>query len=156
MDPAETERRRDVNDAMRHETRTWIGIGKGYVSMLTTHFDHLSPEQRQMALDGIAASYAKLDAFTRSVLLDEQLETRELEPHRGEVSVEQLVAPVRGTYPDVAVEADGEVANVDPVMAREVVDNLVRNAVAVGEPPVTLRLRAEPLCLRIEVHDGGS
>lgn len=156
MDPRELERRREVNDAMRHETRTWLGIGKGYLSMLTSHFDQLTPDQRKLAIEGLASSYAKLDAFTRNVLLDEQLQTRDVEAQRGDVTVEQLVAPVRAAYPDVAVEAEGGTARVDPVMAREIVDNLVRNAVTVGTPPVTLRVRAEAGCLRIEVHDAGS
>lgn len=155
MDPAEQERRRDVNDALRHDTRNWLGIGKGYATMLTHHFDKLAPEQRERALAGLVRAFDRLDAFTRGVLLDEQLETHAVTAHRGEVAVSALADQVRDAYPSVVVEAEDATVSVDPVMVREIVDQLVRNAVVVGEPPVTLRIKAGTGCLRIEVHDAG-
>lgn len=157
MDPAERQRRREVNDALRHDTRNWLSIGKGYASMLTAHFDALTPDQRERALAGLVRTFDRLDAFTRGVLIDEQLETREVAPQRGEVTPDSLVAPVRQAYPDVAVTVDatGDTVSVDPVMVREIVDQLVRNAVTVGEPPVTVTVTANGGCLRVEVHDKG-
>lgn len=155
MEPAEQERRREVNDAMRHDTRNWLGIGKGYATMLTSHFDDLAPDQRERALAGLVRAFDRLDAFTRGVLLDEQLETHELAAHRGEVTVESLVTTVRAAYPSVAVDVEDATVSVDPVMVREIVEQLVRNAVTVGAPPVSLRVRANGGCLRVEVHDAG-
>jgi signal transduction histidine kinase len=155
MEPAEQERRREVNDALRHDTRNWLGIGKGYASMLTNHFDALTGEQRDRAVAGLVSAFDRLEAFTRGVLIDEQLQTRDVVPQRGEFALDWLLAPIRHTYPEVAVETEGESASVDPVMAREILDQLVRNAVAVGEPPVTVRVVANGGCLRIEVHDAG-
>ncbi|HEX8001901.1 MAG TPA: HAMP domain-containing sensor histidine kinase [Mycobacteriales bacterium] len=155
MDPAEQERRREVNDALRHDTRNWLGIGKGYASMLTQHFDRLTAEQRDRALAGLVRAFDRLDAFTRGVLIDEQLETRTVVAQRGEVTVETLLRPVREAYPDVAVEAEDATVLVDPVMVREILDQLVRNAVTAGEPPVSLRVTADGGTLRIEVHDSG-
>lgn len=155
MDPAEQERRRAVNDALRHDTRNWLGIGKGYAAMLTNHFDALTQEQRQRAVGGLVKAFDRLDAFTRGVLIDEQLQTHDVAPHRGETTVESLVTPVRRAYPEVDVEVSGDAVRVDPVMVREILDQLVRNAVTVGEPPVTVRVAATGGCLRIEVHDAG-
>lgn len=155
MEPAEQERRREVNDALRHDTRNWLGIGKGYATMLTTHFDALTKEQRERAVAGLVKAFDRLDAFTRGVLLDEQLQTREVEPQRAEVEPGDLVSGVREAYPEVAVEVSGGTARVDVMMAREIVDQLVRNAVTVGETPVSLRVDASGGCLRIEVHDAG-
>lgn len=154
MDAAERERRREVNDALRHDTRTWLGIGRGYASMLTHHFDALTPEQRERAVVGLVRAFDRLDAFTRGVLLDEQLETRAVTPQRGDVALAELVAPVRAAYPDITVEAAEATVSVDPVMVREVLDQLVRNAVTAGAPPVTVRVWADG-CLHVEVHDEG-
>ena len=156
MEPAEQERRREVNDALRHDTRNWLGIGKGYASMLTSHFDDLTAEQRERAVAGLVRAFDRLDSFTRGILIDEQLETRDVEPQRGEVTLDSLVAPVRAAYPDVSVSVGGDPeVSVDPVMVREILDQLVRNALAVGSPPVTVRLSANGGCLRAEVHDTG-
>lgn len=155
MDPAEQERRREVNDALRHDTRNWLGIGKGYATMLTNHFDALTAEQRERALAGLVRTFDRLDAFIRGVLIDEQLQTREVTAHRAEVPVESLVTPARAAYPDVTFEVEDGPVSVDPVMAREIVEQLVRNAVTVGAPPVTVRASAGGGCLRIEVHDTG-
>jgi signal transduction histidine kinase len=155
MDPAEQDRRREVNDALRHDTRNWLGIGKGYATMLETHYDRLDPEQRRRALAGLVRTFDRLDAFVRGVLIDEQLETRTVTPLRAETTVESLLAPARATYPEVAFEVEDATVPVDPVMVREIVDQLVRNAVTVGEPPVTVRVTGGGGCLRIEVHDAG-
>lgn len=155
MDPAEQERRRAVNDALRHDTRNWLGIGKGYASMLTNHFDALTPEQRDRAVAGLVKAFDRLDVFTRGVLVDEQLLTHEVAAHRADTTVEALVAPVRQAFPEVAVEVSGDAVRVDSAMVREVLDQLVRNAVTAGAPPVTVRVAATEGCLRIEVHDEG-
>lgn len=151
----EQERRRRVNDALRHDTRNWLGIGKGYASMLRSHYDALTPEQRERALAGLDKAFDRLDAFTRGVLLDEQLQTREVTARRGESELGFLLAPAKA-YAGVTVIAPDERADVDPVMVREIVDQLVRNAVTAGSPPVTVRAEADGGCLRIEVHDTGS
>lgn len=150
----EQERRREVNDALRHDTRNWLGIGKGYASMLRSHYDALTPEQRERALAGLDRAFDRLDAFTRGVLLDEQLQTREVTPKRGESQVSFLLAPAKA-YAGVTVDAPEATADVDPVMVREIVDQLVRNAVTAGSPPVTVRAEVGGGCLRIEVHDTG-
>ena len=67
----ERARRREINEVMRHDMRTRVGIGKGYVTMLRTHHDAMTPAQREMALAGIADAFDRLDEFTRRVLLDE-------------------------------------------------------------------------------------
>lgn len=151
----EQERRRVVNDALRHDTRNWLGIGKGYTSMLRSHYDALTPQQRERALDGLSKAFDRLDAFTRGVLLDEQLQTREVTPNRGESEVAFLLSPAKA-YAGVTVEAPAGTVNVDPVMVREVVDQLVRNAVTAGSPPVTVRASADGGCFRIEVRDTGA
>ena len=148
----ELARRASVNDVMRHDTRTWLGIGKGYLSMLSAHLDDLTPEQREVAISGLAGAFDRLDTFTRRVLLDEKLVTRPAEPQHGEITVEELLAPLRAGYPSVTFDVSVPAPLfVDSVMVREVIDNLVANALRAA-PPVSVRLSG---ALRIEVCDGG-
>lgn len=153
----ERERRREVNDLMRHDMRTRVGIGKGYITMLLTHYERMTPEQRVAALRGIDDAFDRLDEFSRRVLMDEKLEVVGPVAQRGEVPVTAMLEPVARTYPDVVVETAPEVpetAYVDPVMVREMLDNLLANARTAAPPdtPVTLRVSG---ALRFEVRDAG-
>jgi len=151
--------RREVNDVMRHDMRTRVGIGKGYVSMLLGHYEQMTPEQRAAALRGIADAVDRLDVFSRRVLMDEKLETRDLELQRGDVAVAELVAAAAAEHPGVVVAAGElpETAFLDPVVVREILDNLLANAVAAAPQgtPVTLRAECVGGVLRFEVHDEG-
>ena len=156
----ELARRREVNDLMRHDLRTRVGIGDGYLSLLLTHHDALTPEQRAAALHGLAEAFARLAAFGRRVLMDEKLETREVRPERGDVAVAALLAPARAAYPGVVVTVAPEVpetVHLDPVLVREVLENLLDNAVAAAPEgtEVTLRVLARDGALRVEVRDEG-
>lgn len=155
----ELARRREINDVMRHDLRTRVGIGNGYISMLLTHHEALSPDQRATALRGLAEAFGRLDALGRRVLMDEKLLTREVRAEPGEVTVAGLLGPTRTAYPDVLVEVAGDVPEtvfVDPFLVRDVLDNLLANARTAAPPDtdVTLRVRGGP-ALRFEVRDEG-
>lgn len=152
----ELARRREVNEVMRHDLRTRVGIGKGYVTMLLRHYDVMTADQRASAVRGLADAFDRLDVFGRRVMLDEQLEACGMAAQRGEVPVARLVEPA-ASYEGVEVRvAPGtpDTVSVDPVMVREVVDNLVANAVAAA-PPVTVDVRVAEGELRVEVADEG-
>lgn len=144
---------------MRHDMRTRVGIGKGYVSMLLSHYDRMTPEQRAAALHGVAEAVDRLDVFSRRVLMDEKLQTRDVEPQCGDVAVADLVRTAAEPYDGVVVEIGDvpETAFVDPVFVREILDNLLANAVAAAPQgtPVTLRAWCAGGALRFEVHDEG-
>jgi signal transduction histidine kinase len=153
------ERRREINDVMRHDMRTRVGIGKGYVSMLLNHYEAMSPDQRAAALHGIAEAFDRLAEFTSRVLTDEKLELYGVEPQCGEVPVAKLVEAARADYPDVEVTVAADApatAFVDPVMVREILGNLLANA-RIAAPygsQVTLGV-CRGAGLRFEVHDTG-
>lgn len=156
----EAERRREVNDLMRHDMRTRVGIGKGYVSMLLAHYDAMTPDQRDTALHGVAEALDRLDEFSRRVLMDEKLVTRDDRPQRGSVPLGGLVEAAVAPYPGVVVDlAPGlpETAYLDPVMAREILDNLLANArvAAPAGTPVTLRVTCGAGTVRFAVRDEG-
>jgi signal transduction histidine kinase len=155
----ELEWRREVNEVMRHDLRTRVGIGQGYVEMLLRHYDVLTPDQRAMAVRGVAESFARLDTFSRRVMLDEKIETGGAVPQPGEVPVARLLEPARGHEAvDVVVRPDvPETVVVDPVLVREVVENLVANAVAAAPPGtrVTVTASCSGAGLLVEVRDEG-
>jgi two-component system OmpR family sensor kinase len=151
----EAEWRREINDLLRHDTRTWLGIGKGYATMLREHIDALTPEQRDRALAGLADAFGKLDTFTRTVLLDEQFELSGPQVRAGDVTAESVVAPLRTEFPGLAVEEVAAVTvRLDPALVRAALEHLVANAFAAGEP-VRLAVSAEEDGVRFEVRDCG-
>jgi signal transduction histidine kinase len=154
----ELARRRDVNDVMRHDLRTRLGIGKGYVSMLLRHHDALTPEQRQAAVAGLAAAFDQLEEFSRGVLLDDQLEVFGVHPHRGDLPVRPLVEAVRSTRPEVEVDvaAAPETVRADALLAKAVLTELVSNAVAAAPGGrVVLAALPDGDGVRFEVCDDG-
>ncbi len=156
----ELEQRREANEVVRHDMRTRVGIGKGYIAMLLNHYDAMTPAQRASALQGLSDAFDRLDEFTRRVLMDEKLEVFGAQPQRGEVPVSTLVDAIRAVHPALVVavaDSAPATAYVDPVMVREVLDNLVANARAVAPAgtDVTLRVGGDAETLRFEVHDHG-
>jgi signal transduction histidine kinase len=153
MDEAERARRRVVNDLMRHDLRTRFTIGKGYAAVLRASYDALAPEQRDQAMAGLLDAFDKVEVFSRRVLLDEQLEVDpSVEP--GDVPVAGVLAAVRAAYPSVVTEVAPDApatVRADPMLLREVVDNLVANAV-VAAGGATLKVLGSN---RFEVCDTG-
>lgn len=156
----ELEWRREANDVMRHDMRTRVGIGKGYIAMLLNHYDAMTPAQRAAALQGLGDAFDRLDEFSRRVLMDEKLEVQGARPQGGDVAVSTLVDAIAAVHPVLVVAVDDAapaVAHVDPVMVREILDNLVSNARAVAPRGTDVRLRVtgDPEWLRFEVRDEG-
>jgi two-component system OmpR family sensor kinase len=144
---------------MRHDLRTRIGIGKGYAAMLLQHYDAMTPDQRAAAVRGLADAFDRLDVFTRRVMLDEQLEVGGMVAQRGDVPLTRLLQPaLDDPAVDVTVAAGTpDTVSVDPVMVREVVDNLVANAVAAAPAgtPVVVSVSVSAGALVVEVRDEG-
>ena len=156
----ELARRREANDLVRHDLRNRLAIGQGFLALLRDHHDQLTQAQRDTAVAGVAEAFARVEAFTRRVLMDEKLQTREPRPDRVAVPVAALLGAARAAYPavvvDVAPDAPEE-AYADPPLVREVLDNLLANATAAAPAgtDVTLRVRRGGTGVRFEVHDAG-
>lgn len=156
----ERARHREVNAVVRHDVRTSIGVGMGFVAMLERHYDALSPSQRAAALDGLRASFDRLGRHVSRQLVDDQLELGELRPHPSEVPLAALLAAVGGAYPALVVDIDRSAPRevcADPQMLREVLDNLVDNAFAAAPEgsAVTLAVTADDASVRFAVRDLG-
>lgn len=158
--------RQEVVDTARHDVRTPLGAGKGYALLLSRRLDAMTPEQVRTALDGVVGAFERIEAFTERLLLDERSETAGVEPEWGEVDLARLLDDVRrdaavlqGRDDAVLVDLDPGLPHVcagDAGMVREVLDNLVSNAVkhAPGSP-VRVTVRPEGDHLRVDVRDEG-
>ena len=168
---AETERaqrglRQEVVDTARHDIRTPLGAGKGYASLLRSKRDRMSEEQVATALDGILGSFDRIESFTRRLLVDEREEITGVHPEWQAIDVADLLGSLRRdtvamTGRDDAlsvVQDDGAPERLagDPEMVREVLDNLVGNALkhAPGTQ-VTVTAREEGGQVRFDVRDEG-
>ncbi len=155
--------RQEVVDTARHDIRTPVGAGKGFALLLQRRRDRMSPEQVETALSGLVDSFTRIEAFSERLLLDERSATAGVEPQWTDVDVEALLralerdgAALTGT--DDAVLGDRTDAPPtlagDAEMVREVLDNLVGNALKhAGSARITARLEGEHV--RFDVRDEG-
>ena len=164
---ARTKLRSEIIRTARHDIRNPLGAGKGYVNLLLTRADRMSPEQVQMSLSALKSSLERIEAMTTALLSDEQLEVAGAHPQWALVPLRPLLeglrqdAEVMTGRPDAVVlqiEPDApEAVAGDPGMVREVVDNLVGNALKHGGAagPVHVVVAPAGACVRIEVCDSG-
>jgi two-component system OmpR family sensor kinase len=158
--------RQEVVDTARHDIRTPLGAGKGYASLLSRKLDRMSPEQVSTALAGLAGSFDRIESFTQRLLVDQRQAIVGVEPQWASIDVAALLDQVQR---DAEASAGRPVVEVmheagaplhlagDPEMVREVVDNLVGNALkhAPTEALVVLSVRSEGDQVRLDVRDEG-
>lgn len=163
---ARRSQRAEIISTARHDIRTPLGAGKGYISLLLNRFGQMTAEQVQLAIEGLRQAFERIEQMTEQLLMDEKLESAGAQPQWAIVELKPLLdevqrdAAVVSGRPDAVVTAfeagaPGWLAG-DPGMVREVVDNLVGNALKYGgDRTVTVTVAAAGDAVRIEVHDDG-
>jgi signal transduction histidine kinase len=164
---ARARQRREIISTARHDIRTPLGAGKGYSNMLLSMRDRMTPEQITSAVQGLQQAFVRIEQMTEQLLMDEKLESTGAEPHWSMVDIATLLEEVRrdaavvtGRPDAIVVAQEGSAPTQlagDPAMVREVVDNLVGNALKYGgdDGQVTVGVRAGGTHVRIEVRDEG-
>jgi signal transduction histidine kinase len=164
---ARARQRREIISTARHDIRTPLGAGKGYSSMLLNMRDRMTPEQITSAVQGLQQAFVRIEQMTEQLLMDEQLESTGAEPLWSTVEIRTLLEEVRRDAAVVTGRSDAVVVGQDasapeylagdPAMVREVVDNLVGNALKYGgdHGAVTVNVRLDGEHVRIEVRDEG-
>ena len=158
--------RAEIISTARHDIRTPLGAGKGYSSLLVHKRDRMTPEQVESAVLGLRHAFERIEQMTEQLLMDEKLESTGAEPRWGVVELAPMLDEVRrdaavvsGRPEAVLVEElAAETLAGDPGMVREVVDNLVGNALKYGGDagPVTVTAVSEGPWVRLSVRDEGS
>lgn len=157
--------RQDVLDAARHDIRTPLGAGKGYAALLASRLDRMSPAQVATALDGLRSAFDRIEAFSARLLMDDRLDGDGVQVRWQQVDLCALLEQVcrdaavttgREDAVLVHLEGPGSLAG-DPELVREVVDNLVGNALKHSgtDAPVEVSVRREGAQVRLDVRDTG-
>ena len=158
--------RQEVVDTARHDIRTPLGAGRGYAQLLTQRFEQLTPEQVSTALEGMSNAFQRIESFTERLLVDERNQLVGAEPVWTEIDVPDLLerlardAEASAGRPvlELAIDPDApKLLRGDAEMVREVLDNLVSNAIRHGPPdlPIVVSSRPEGDQVRFDVRDHG-
>ena len=156
--------RQEVVDTARHDIRTPLGAGKGYALLLARKLDKMSPEQVSTALEGLTGAFDRIESFTQRLLVDQRQVLVGVDPQWAVVDVPALLESVRRdaeaatgrSAVEVQLQGPTTLAG-DPEMVREVIDNLVGNALkhSPTDRPVVLSVREEGGQVRLDVRDEG-
>ena len=158
--------RQEVVDTARHDIRTPLGAGKGYAQLLSRKLDKMTPEQVATALSGLSDAFDRIESFSQRLLVDERNALLGVVPQWAAIDVRDLLGrlarDVEVSTGRSALEVDVDDATPqtfagDPEMVREVLDNLVGNALkhAPAGTPVVVSARGEADQLRFDVRDSG-
>jgi len=149
--------------AVSHELRTPLTYIYGYAELLVTR--PLSTEQMRELANGIHSGARQM-----KVLVDDLLDLSRLEAHRLRLDpmavelpplLEEVVAVVRQTAPGseiaIALAPDLPRCWADPVRLRQVVMNLLTNAVRYSSSPARIEVAARPVsgAVQVSVRDHG-
>lgn len=156
----------DFIATVSHELRTPVTPIKGYAELLRTRGDRMTPEKRRECLDFIIERTGHLANLVEDLLLASRISNADRGPtHRVRMTEVDLADVVRRAVGDVdardRVRLTGDDAPMpvtcDPLRARQIVTNLVGNAVNYSAPgsPVEVSLSRAGADAVVAVHDQG-
>jgi PAS domain S-box-containing protein len=145
--------------AVSHELRTPLTPIKGWSAMLLNAGDKMSQDQRAEGLLSIMRQAERLEGLLTNLLLLSRIEPRAPE---GVVDasavVAELVEDVRRLNPDRVIRLEGDgapLARGDKTLVRQVVGNLLSNALRYAPDPVVVRVTGSGSIVHITVIDHG-
>ncbi len=146
----------EMSAVMAHEIRNPLGSLKGHAQLLAERFSPESPERKKS--DQVVREAIRLEQLTHD-LLDF---SRPLEVRPREINPAGLVADVVGSLSKTPIRMELDNAppvwSLDPVRIRQVLTNLIRNAVQASPEsmPVTAGIYTEDDRLCFVIRDYGS
>jgi PAS domain S-box-containing protein len=151
--------RSDLIATVSHELRTPLTGVYGAAETLLSRGDDLSPEARRGLREMLVEQTRRLVRILDEILAATQLDTGVVETQIEVFDVREVLA-IPGTTPDahrVLVSADEPIrVRADPDRLRQVVANLVDNALKYSTGPVRVALERRDLSVRVTVSDEGA
>jgi PAS domain S-box-containing protein len=145
----------DVIATVSHELRTPIAAVFGAARTLRER--EIDPATRDRLLEVIDTESTRLAGLVEEILLASQLDADRLTLTRTVVDAHAIVAAAvpRGAEVVVEIADDTPPIAADPEKLRQVLANLIENALKYGRAPVAVRARGVRTRVRVEVSDSG-
>jgi signal transduction histidine kinase len=142
-----------------HDVRTPLALVLGHLEELTATWKEESDETKQMRVDKAFGAARRLSALIDDILAMANFEsgtiaTRPVRADLREVITEALAGLHGASRVEVCVEGS-PVSYIDPFHLRQMVANLVSNALRYGEPPVVVTVLEDGDGVSLEVTDAG-
>ena len=158
--------RQALLDVALHNLRTPLTVAKGVLATIRHHGERLGEDDRTEAFEAIERAHERIQELAEGALLDDPRRTGEQTPTTDDIDVAALL---RGLSDELAGLADGVSLDVsvapeappnftgDRRLVRELLDNLVSNAMKHSRPGQTVKVtaRGEGAAVRFDVTDRG-
>ena len=154
----------DVLDLMIHELRNPIAVVKGFASTFANNIEKMSPDQLVAGSRAMLRAADKLDSLLRTFADVRSLDTESIALHRTDVLLSRLVDEtvleqtliVEDHTLELTIE-DDVLLNVDEVRVRQILTNLITNAVKYSPrgTPIEIVASRDGEAVHICVRDHG-
>jgi PAS domain S-box-containing protein len=155
----------DLLATVSHELRTPLATIKGYATMILDYFTKLDPDETKEYLKSIDGSTDRLSKLVDNLLDTSRLEAGLLNLEKSTANLSQLIegvvteASIRDNRRHVITIKGGKIpkVNIDPKRIRQVLDNLIDNAIKYSPPEteIEISIQLSDSELRISVKDHG-
>ena len=150
----------DLVASISHELRTPLTVMVGFVSELTTHWDSFAEEERRELLGIAATQGSEVAGIIDDLLVAARSEAGELKVAVEVVNLGPLVTEViegsrMGDSRPIAVSRGEALAWADAARVRQVLRNLLSNALRHGGPTIEVEMEASGGAVHLLVCDDG-
>lgn len=149
----------DVIGMLGHDVRQPIGVILGYLEELVDGWDQTPDHVRLSHARRASTAARRMNALVDDILAMASLESGELVCRPLVLSIDAAIRSLvseSSAYAQVSVTSEVPAdALVDPFHLRQVVSNLLTNALKYGEPPVEIVVVARSSHVAVEVRDAG-
>jgi len=150
----------DVLGVVGHDVRTPLALVLGHLEELTATWDEATDEAKLTRVDRAFSAAHRLASLIDDILAmanfdSGSIATRPIRVELHEVVRDALTSLHAASEVDVRVEG-APVALIDPFHLRQMIANLVGNALRYGAPPVVVTIGEQAGVLFVEVTDHGA
>lgn len=146
--------------SVSHELRTPLTAVVGFAELLHDTSDDLTEAERGQMIEAIAEQGADLADLIEDLLVSARAELGQLTITQVPVTLHAQAAQViEGMLPKdrkLTVEGDHAVARADPARVRQILRNLITNALRYGGPELRVQIQQTPQTAVLQVLDNGT